>query len=136
MISDPGALISTHDPKLEYEARASIAVVAPTVIALVADDGDFVQASARSFPAATTTAIPAFTNFSTASFSETDFVPPMLKLRTACVFGFGFTGERIQSRAAITLDTCPLPLQSIMRTGTTVAFFATPYLLPAAVVAT
>ena len=105
-------------------------------MALLADAGDFVQASARSFPAAATTVIPALTSLSTASLKAEDLVPPILKLRTACVFGFGFTGERIQSRAAITPEYCPLPAQFNKRIGTIVAFFATPYLLPAAVVAT
>ena len=136
MISDPGALISTHVPKLEYEARESIAVVAPTVMAFTADAGDLVHALVRSFPAATTTVIPALTSLSTASFKELDLLPPILKLRTACVFGFGLEGERIQSRAAITPEYEPLPEQFNKRIGTIVAFFAIPYLVPAAVVAT
>ena len=76
--------------------------VAPTVIALTAEAGDFVHASARSFPAATTTATPAFTRRSIASLRASDFGPPILKFKTACVRGFGFAGERIQSSAEIT----------------------------------
>ena len=67
--------------------------VAPTVIALNAEAGDLVHASVRSFPAATTTVIPSLTKRSMASLSATDLPPPILKLRTACVFGFGFEGE-------------------------------------------
>ena len=47
----PGALISTHVPKLEKLAFASVKLVAPTVIALGALAGDLVQASLFSFPA-------------------------------------------------------------------------------------
>ena len=72
------------------------------MIALIADAGDFVHASVRSFPAATTTVIPALTKRSIASLTASDFPPPILKFKTACVIGFGFAGERIQSREAIT----------------------------------
>ena len=37
---DPGAKTSTHDPKLEYEARESVDVVAPTVMALATRAGE------------------------------------------------------------------------------------------------
>ena len=85
------------------------------------------HASVRSLPAATTTVIPSFTKRSMASLSASDFGPPILKLRTACVFGFGFEGERIQSREAITPEYRPLPWQSRRRIGTIVAFLAIPY---------
>ena len=90
----------------------------------------------RSLPAATTTVIPALTSLSIASFRDSDLPPPILRLSTACVFGFGFVGERIQSSAAITPDTEPLPAQFNNLIGTIVAFFAIPYCVPAAVVAT
>src|ERR1041385_248768 len=48
----PGAQMSTHVPKFENEARASVIVVAPTVIALATSAGDVVQASTLLFPAA------------------------------------------------------------------------------------
>ena len=48
----PGAKMSTHVPKLENEARASVMVVAPTVIAFATRAGDCVQASVLLFPAA------------------------------------------------------------------------------------
>jgi hypothetical protein len=69
---------------------------------LIADAGDFVHASVRSFPAATTTVTPALTKRSIASLRATDFGPPILRFKTACVSGFGFAGERIQSRDEIT----------------------------------
>src|SRR5215467_16204885 len=49
----PGAKISRHVPKFENDARASVVVVAPTVMALAARAGDELQALALLFPAAT-----------------------------------------------------------------------------------
>jgi len=40
VIPDPGAKISTQVPKFEYEARASLDVVAPTVIAALTRAGE------------------------------------------------------------------------------------------------
>ena len=37
---EPGAKTSTHEPKFEYEARASVDVVAPTVMALATRAGE------------------------------------------------------------------------------------------------
>lgn len=58
VISEPGAKISTHDPKFEKELLTSFLVVAPTVIACGDPAGDCVQASVLEFPAATTTVTP------------------------------------------------------------------------------
>jgi hypothetical protein len=52
-IEEPGAKMSTQGPKFEYDARASVFVVAPTVIALGALDGEDEHALALLFPAAT-----------------------------------------------------------------------------------
>ena len=82
-IEDPGAKISTHLPKFEYEAGASTKVVAPTVIAVGALAGDRVHASVVSLPAAATTVIPAFVSYKIAAFSAVEKPPPILKLRTA-----------------------------------------------------
>ena len=60
MMSFPGANTSTAGPKLENEARASSIVVAPTVMAEGARAGLVLEASLLSFPAATTTWMPAF----------------------------------------------------------------------------
>ena len=98
----PGALISTQLPMFVYDAFESFTSVAPTVIAFIAEEGDFVHASTRSLPAATTTVIPALTKRSIASLRASDFGPPILKLRTACVFGFGFpTGYLTMRRTVI-----------------------------------
>jgi len=59
----PGAKMSTTEPKLEKDARASAIVVAPTVFALGARAGDVFPASTPSFPAATVTWIPAPVNW-------------------------------------------------------------------------
>ena len=60
----------------------------------------------------------------------------MLKFNTACVFGLGFSGLKIQSRPASTPEYAPLPVQLKIRTATKRAFFAIPYWVPAAVDAT
>jgi hypothetical protein len=82
-IPDPGANMSTHLPWLEKMDGTSSNVVAPTVIALGADAGDLVHASVDSFPAATTTVIPAFVNRKIASLRAADAGPPILKFKTA-----------------------------------------------------
>jgi hypothetical protein len=50
----PGALRSTHEPKFEKEANASVMDVAPTVIADGSLAGENVHALTLLFPAATT----------------------------------------------------------------------------------
>ena len=85
---------------------------------------------------AATTVMPAFVRRKIAELSDADPGPPILKFKTACVFGFGFSGLKIQSSAAITPEYAPLPPQLNNRTGTTRAFFAKPYFVPAAVAAT
>ena len=72
------------------------------MIALGADAGERVQASVDSFPAAATTVMPAFVKRKIAELTAAEAFPPILKFRTACVFEFGFSGLRIQSRPAIT----------------------------------
>jgi len=52
VIDWPGAKMSTQVPKFENDARASVLVVAPTVIACGVRAGDCVQASAFELPAA------------------------------------------------------------------------------------
>src|SRR3569832_37866 len=52
-ISEPGAKISTHVPKFEKDERASVFVVAPTVIALDTRPGEELHAFRLSLPAAT-----------------------------------------------------------------------------------
>lgn len=47
----PGAYKSTQLPKFEYVATESFALMAPTVMALGVDAGEYWQASTPSFPA-------------------------------------------------------------------------------------
>ena len=82
-MDEPGAKMSTHEPKFEYEARVSVESVAPTVMADGALAGDAVHASAFELPAATTTVMPLATARATASFIDALDPPPRLMLRTA-----------------------------------------------------
>src|SRR5690348_4676965 len=54
----PGAKMSTQLPKLENDARASVLVVAPTVMADGVLAGDTLQAFSFELPAATTSVTP------------------------------------------------------------------------------
>ena len=116
---------------LEYLRQRLLAVIADGALA-----GETPQASILSLPAAATTVIPEFVNLRIASLTLVDALPPIERLTTACVFGLVLSGERIQSRPAITVENDPNPPQPRILTGTTIAFFATPYFVPAAVVAT
>ena len=49
---DPGAKMSTQVPKLENEERASVLVVAPTVLAVATRAGELLHAFAFELPAA------------------------------------------------------------------------------------
>jgi hypothetical protein len=66
----PGAKTSTQSPKFEKDARESVIVEAPTVIALGELAGVLEHASVLSLPAATTGVMPAANNFCTASFAN------------------------------------------------------------------
>lgn len=69
VIDCPGAKMLTHLPILLKLAKASLSVLAPTVMEEGAEEGDMVQASApRLLPAAVTTMMPAEAMDSTASF--------------------------------------------------------------------
>lgn len=59
IISEPGAKMSTQEPKLDHDDRESRIVIAPTVTAEGERPGDFPHASFPSFPAATVTWMPA-----------------------------------------------------------------------------
>lgn len=125
VINDPGANRSRHRPKFEYEARVSVLVVAPTVTACATRLGDDLQASAFELPAATTTVTPSFTTATTAASKAALAPPPRLMLTTA--------GPEVevcccttQSSPAMTPEIVPEPAQLRTRTGTIVAFLATP----------
>jgi hypothetical protein len=85
MMCMPGAKMSTHEPRFEKSANASVEVVAPTVIAEAALDGEKLQASEYELPAATTNVIPSATPRATASLIATSIpeLVPRLMLATA-----------------------------------------------------
>jgi len=74
---DPGAKMSTQLPVLLKYERASDEVVAPTVIAAGAEAGEYEHASSSSFPAATTTVMPALRIAVTAALSDVEKLPPI-----------------------------------------------------------
>jgi hypothetical protein len=74
--SFPGAKIVTQFPWLEKEARRSVLSEAATVIAVVAEAGERVQASPFSLPAATTIINPCWVAESIAEFMAADLAPP------------------------------------------------------------
>ena len=83
VIELPGAKISTTEPKLEKEERASVEVVEPTVMASGVLAGDEVEASVLLFPAATHITIPSVMALLTASSVACDAPPPNDILPTA-----------------------------------------------------
>src|SRR4051812_8156363 len=81
-MSTPGAKTSTQEPKFEKPGLESVESTAPTVMASGTRAGDSVHASTDSFPAATTTGIPALIAACTASSTALDDCPPRLMLTT------------------------------------------------------
>ena len=69
--------------------------------------------------------------FRTAAFSTESKDPPRLMLTTAWLFVLPIL-EATQFRPLTTSEVLPDPSQSRTRTGTIVAKFATPYVVPAA----
>jgi len=68
MISEPGAKISTQEPKLDHDDRESRIVAAPTVMAEAERAGDIPHASFPLFPAATVTWTPASVSYFSKNF--------------------------------------------------------------------
>src|SRR5688500_15882243 len=83
VMAEPGAKMSTHAPKVEDEARASLLAVAPTVKDPTARAGEKLQAFEALLPAATATTTPALTRLVTALSSACEMPPPRLMLATA-----------------------------------------------------
>src|SRR5213595_312595 len=131
-IADPGAYASTHVPQLEYDALASVLVDAATVKTLGAPDGDSVQASTLSFPAATARNTPECQRLVTAWSSACDLPPPSDMFATAGLTWFADT----QSTPAITSELRPMPAQLNTRTPWRETPFATPYVAAPIVPAT
>src|SRR6266571_3319564 len=122
LIADPGPYASTHRPQLEYDALASVFSDAATVKTLGAPDGDSVQASTLSFPAATARNTPACQRLVTARSSADDLPPPSDMFATAGLTWFAVT----QSTPAITSELRPMPAQLSTRTPCSETAFATP----------
>src|SRR5438046_6264780 len=76
LMAEPGPYASTQRPQFEYDALASVFSDAATVKTLGAPDGDSVQASTLSFPAATARNTPEFQRLVTAWSSAGDLPPP------------------------------------------------------------
>jgi hypothetical protein len=126
----PGAKMSMHDPKLEYDALASFVAVAPTVMALAAEAGDTPQASTFEFPAATATMTPPATALFTAKLRASLRLPPRLMLMTALFEPGRFARATTQSIPAITPAQDPLPSEFRTLTAIKLVFLAIPYLVP------
>ena len=123
VVSPPGAKTSMHEPMFEYDARLSVFVVAPTVIADAASAGLVVHASLLLLPAATTYVTPDATDALTASsMLDTTTLVPRLMFATAGLIACSVT----HSMPAITWSDDPPPEQSSTRTDTMVTPFATP----------
>ena len=134
VMDEPGAKMSRHVPKFEYEARESVVVVAPTVIAAGVRAGENLQASRFEFPAAMAYVTPSLMELVTALSSAVDAPPPRLMLATA---GAPATWSAVtQSMPAMTPEVVPLPAQSSTRTATSETPLATPYVEPPVVPAT
>mmetsp|Transcript_5690 Transcript_5690/g.11853 ORF Transcript_5690/g.11853 Transcript_5690/m.11853 type:complete len:233 (+) Transcript_5690:545-1243(+) len=136
VIPSPGAKMSTHVPQLLKSARRSFSVLAPTVIASAADAGEVLQAFWFSFPAATTTMIPASTAALTTLFSFCEKPPPRDMLITDLVpRDLWRVTTQLIAAMTVALDV-PSPSSPKTRTSYRLAPGATPIVLPAAVPAT
>src|SRR5262249_39113506 len=122
----PGAKMSTQVPKLENEARLSLASVAPTVIAAPTRAGESLHAFWFSLPAAIAYVTPALIERCTAASRAALAPPPRLMFATAGLIAFLVT----QSTPLITPAFVPLPLQSSTRTATSFTALASPTVEP------
>src|SRR5436305_14751039 len=122
LMAEPGPYASTQRPQFEYDALASVFSEATTVKTLGAPDGDSVQASTLSFPAATARNTPEFQRLVTAWSSAGDLPPPSDMFATAGLTWFALT----QSTPAITSELRPMPAQPSTTTPCSETAFATP----------
>jgi hypothetical protein len=124
----PGAKMSMHVPKLY--ALESSSLVAPTVIALVAEAGVVEQASLPEFPAATTMTTPTATALFTAMLTDSiTTCASRLRFATA-LLGRNCDCCTTKSMPAITDETVPDPVLSKTLTEIKLAFLAIPYFVP------
>ena len=133
-MSTPGAKRSTHDPRLENDARRSSRSLAATVSAAGSRAGEESQASSSSLPAATATVTPSSIKPRIAASTFSPAGPLRLRFATA---GVPLRWSRAaQSMPAITPEVSPPPSQSRVRTATSETAGATPYSVPPIVPAT
>jgi len=133
-MSTPGANRSTHEPRLENEARLSSRPDAATVSAAGSRAGEDSQASSSSLPAATVTLTPSSISPRIAASTLPLAGPLRLRLATAGVPARW--SRAAQSMPAMTPEVSPLPPQSSVRTATSATAGATPYAAPPIVPAT
>src|SRR5687767_7336136 len=119
---EPGAKMSTQDPKFEKDERESVRVVDPTEMTFAARAGEELQALALAFPAATAKVTPALTALLTALSSAVEAPPPRLMLATAGLMWLA----RTQSTPAMTPEFVPEPEQLSTRTARSIELLATP----------
>ena len=126
---EPGANRSRHVPQFENEERASVEVVAPSVIAFGVRAGVKLQASPLLFPAASAYVTPSAIEFVTA-VSRAAFAPDPPRLMFATASSPGPWSPVTQSTPAMTWAQVPEPPQLRTRTATSDTLFATPYVEP------
>src|SRR3954464_14553580 len=114
--------MSTQVPKFENDARASLLVVAPTVMALGTRLGEPLHALPLSLPAATAKVTPLAIAALTALSTAVEALPPRLMLATAGDAWLAAT----QLMPAITPEFVPEPEQLSTRTATRRTALATP----------
>src|SRR5262249_37712653 len=103
----PGAKMSTTLPKFENDARASLIVLAPTVIAAETRAGDELAALVFEFPAAIAYVTPELIEFCTAVSSAVETPPPSLLCAPP-----GLRWPRVtKSTPAMTPELVPAPWQ-------------------------
>jgi hypothetical protein len=122
------------DPKLVNEALPSELVEAAIVHTSEAEAGELLLAFSASFPAATERKIPDLTTLAAASFIALENSPPRdIFITDFPVTPRDFASLTAQSIPEMTPELVPEPSAPRTLTATREAFFATPYLLPAAV---
>src|SRR5205085_12013178 len=117
---EPGAKMSTHEPKLEKLERASDDVDDATVIASGARAGEPLHAFEFSLPAATTMVTPALVALRIAVSVAVDAPPPRLMFATDGPEWFCAT----QFMPETTPESEPEPSQPSTRTATSRTFLA------------
>ena len=131
-MAEPGAKMSTQLPKLENDARASLLVVAPTVIASPTRAGEEFARVGVGVAGGDRVGDPGGDRVATAVSSALDAPPPRLMLATAGLTRFAVT----QSTPAITPDVDARSAAAQHANANRRTPLATPYVDPPTVPAT